>query len=185
MSDTNIQDLEMSEGGGGDVSASLSDANPNHNVIANKDALAESVHVLNDLVDNSTANLETTETTTHLEQNLNNYRKAFNTIFELSEDELNRIEEHVRNKILHNGENFLQQHENLRVNYEKFKIEYEQRFIELEADFNESQNKLGIELKNSHVYRTKATENGYFIYTFLFIFCHFDGFRKNISEPKL
>ena len=91
---------------------------------------------------------------------LNSYKRAFFTIFELSDDELNKIEEHVRHKIVHNGENFLQQHDTLRGNYEKFKIEYEQRFVELEADFNESQSKLGAELKNAQLFRIKANENG-------------------------
>jgi hypothetical protein len=133
---------------------SITETLTNQSGLASKEALSEVI------VDNSPfLNLDTNEPSS-LNENYNSYKKAFNVIFELSDDEIGKIEEHVRNKIINNGENFLQQHETLKANYEKFKIEYEQRFIELEADFNESQTKLGLELKNSHTFRLKATENG-------------------------
>jgi len=131
--------------------------------LTNQSGLASNKEALSEIIVDNTPylNLDTNEPPSSLtSENYNSYRKAFNVIFELSDDEIGKIEEHVRNKIVNNGENFLQQHESLKANYEKFKIEYEQRFIELEADFNESQTKLGLELKNSHTFRLKATENG-------------------------
>ncbi len=141
----------------------ISDMTTESQTVITNETLAESVNILNDLVEHATINLDVNSPvmlTNENAANLNNYKNAFFTIFELSEEELNRIEEHMKNKIVHHGENFLQQHETLKSNYEKFKIEYEQRFIELEADFNESQSKLGIELKNAQLYRIKASENG-------------------------
>ena len=137
-------------------------AGPLSETLTNQSGLASNKEALSEIiVDNSPfLNLDTNEPPSSLSENYNSYKKAFNVIFELSDDEIGKIEEHVRNKIVNNGENFLQQHESLKANYEKFKIEYEQRFIELEADFNESQTKLGLELKNSHTFRLKATENG-------------------------
>jgi len=159
MSDTLAeQDSEMNTDSNVNINMPLtfmSDTLVNQSIAPSKETLSEII------VDNTTfLNLETNESSVNANENLNSYKKAFSVIFELSDDELGKIEEHVRNKILNNGENFLQQHEHLKANYEKFKIEYEQRFIELEADFNESQTKLGLELKNSHTYKLKATENG-------------------------
>lgn len=94
------------------------------------------------------------------EQTESNYKRAFQTIFELTDEELNKIEDHLRQKIVQNGENFLQKHDNLQRDYEKIKIEFEQRFIELETEFNECQIKLSTESKNAHLYQIKATENG-------------------------
>jgi hypothetical protein len=89
-----------------------------------------------------------------------NYKRSFNKIFELTDDELNLIEETLRNKIIKNGENFIQQNDNLRITYEKLKIECEQRFVELESEYNECQSKLSVESKNSFLFRKKADENG-------------------------
>lgn len=88
------------------------------------------------------------------------YKRAFYTLFELTDEDLNKIEDHIKQKIIQNGENFLQKHDALQSSYEKFKIEYEQRFIELESEFTECQTKLSIESKNSHLYQIKANENG-------------------------
>ncbi|CAF0709464.1 unnamed protein product [Brachionus calyciflorus] len=88
-----------------------------------------------------------------------NYKRAFFTMFELTDEELNKIEEHLKEKIVSHAENFLQKHDYLQTSYEKFKIECEQRFIELEAEYTECQNKLTIESKNAHLYQIKSTEN--------------------------
>jgi hypothetical protein len=98
--------------------------------------------------------------TAHESTNNLNYKKSFNKIFELTDEELFLIEENLRNKIIKNGENFIQQSDNLRITYEKFKIECEQRFIELEAEYNECQAKLTTESKNCYLYKKKADENG-------------------------
>ncbi|RNA44217.1 nucleo TPR isoform X1 [Brachionus plicatilis] len=87
------------------------------------------------------------------------YKRVFHTIFELTDDELAKIEDHLKDKIQSHGENFLQKYDNLQANYEKFKIECEQRFIELESEYTECQNKLSFESKNAHLYQTKSTEN--------------------------
>ncbi len=107
----------------------------------------------------NTTNNETGLTAHESENNLN-YKKSFNKIFELTDEELYVIEENLRNKIIKNGENFIQQNDNLRIAYEKFKIECEQRFIELEAEYNECQTKLTNESKNCYLYKKKADENG-------------------------
>jgi hypothetical protein len=85
-------------------------------------------------------------------------KRAINTILELSEDELNRIEDYLKLKIIKNSENFLNQFDNLRATSEKLKIEYEQQFIELEAEYNECQTKLESESRNSHLNQIKANE---------------------------
>jgi hypothetical protein len=97
------------------------------------------------------------------------YKQMLSTIFDLSDDDLQSVAEHVRDKLVRNGESFLQQHDNLRAAYEKFKIEYEQRFIELESDFNECQSKLTVESKNSYLFRLKANENGLLSLLYRFI----------------
>jgi hypothetical protein len=89
-----------------------------------------------------------------------NDKRALNVIFELTDDELNKLEEHFRQKLQKNGGNFLQQHEQLKTSYEKFKIEYQQQFMDLESEYNECQTKLATETKNSHLFRIKANENG-------------------------
>ena len=88
------------------------------------------------------------------------YKQMLSIIFELTDEDLAKVEEHLRDKLIRNGEIFLQQHDTLRSNYEKFKIEYEQRFVDLESEFNECQNKLTQESKNSYLFRQKANENG-------------------------
>ena len=84
---------------------------------------------------------------------------SFNKIFELNDNELNMIEEHLRQKLIKNGENFISQHDSLKIDYEKFKIECEQRFIELESEFNECQSKLVVESEKAHLYKIKSDEN--------------------------
>jgi len=156
-----------------------SNANTNASLTLMTDALVSDFNA-----DNTPfMNIEANESRAN--ENLNSYKRAFSVIFELSDDELGKIEDHVRSKILNNGENFLQQHETLKGNYEKFKIEYEQRFIELEADFNESQTKLGLELKSSHTYKLKATENGELcLCNFLFLFSILNKFYSEIKNEK-
>ena len=53
-------------------------------------------------------------------------------LFELEDIEIARLEENLRQKLVKNAENFVQQHDLLRSNFEKLKIETEQRFVELE-----------------------------------------------------
>ena len=89
--------------------------------------------------------------------NENTAKRAINTILELSDDELNKIEEDLKNKIIRNSENFFNQYENLR---EKLKIEFEQQFLELETKYNECRIKLESESPNSHLNQTKANEFG-------------------------
>ena len=89
--------------------------------------------------------------------NENTAKRAINTILELSDDELNKIEEHLKTKIIRNSENFFNQYENLR---EKLKIEFEQQFLELETKYNECRIKLESESRNSHLNQTKANEFG-------------------------
>lgn len=81
-------------------------------------------------------------------------------LFELEDNEIARLEENLRQKLVKNAENFVQQHDLLRSNFEKLKIETEQRFVELEAEFTECQAKLSVEAKNAHLYKLKANENG-------------------------
>ena len=92
--------------------------------------------------------------------NENTAKRAINTILELSDDELNKIEEHLKTKIIRNSENFFNQYENLRASSEKLKIEFEQHFLELEAEYNECRIKLESESRNSHLNQTKANEFG-------------------------
>lgn len=108
----------------------------------------------------NTTNNENFVTAHESENNNLNYKKSFNKIFELTDEELLLIEENLRNKIIKNGENFIQQSDNLRITYEKFKIECEQRFIELESEYNECQTKLTTESKNHYLYKKKSDENG-------------------------
>lgn len=89
------------------------------------------------------------------------YKRIFYTIFDLSDEEMSKIEDHLREKISSHGESFLQKYDNLQAVYEKFKIECEQRFIELESEYTECQSKLSVESKNAHLYLTKSTENGF------------------------
>lgn len=89
--------------------------------------------------------------------NENAAKRAINTILELSDDELNKIEEDLKNKIIRNSEIFFNQYENLR---EKLKIEFEQQFLELETKYNECRIKLESESPNSHLNQTKANEFG-------------------------
>jgi hypothetical protein len=88
-----------------------------------------------------------------------NPKKALNLIFNLQDDEIDRIEEHLRSKLMENGEKFYLKYENLRISNEKYTIENEQRFVELEAEYNECQQKLGVESKNAHMYKLQADQN--------------------------
>ena len=92
--------------------------------------------------------------------NNTNCKQAIHTILELNEEELVKIEENLRNKILKNGENFLQKYDLVRADNEKIKIEFEQNFAELESSYIDLQSKFETELKNSHLYQAKANENG-------------------------
>lgn len=89
-----------------------------------------------------------------------NTKRAINTILELSEDELNKIEEHLRFKIVKNSENFLTQFDSLRASSEKLKIEFEQHFVELENEYTQCRIKLESESKSNHLNQTKANEFG-------------------------
>jgi hypothetical protein len=93
-----------------------------------------------------------------------NYKQMLSTIFELTDEDLLRVEEHLREKLVRNGENFMHQHDNLRANYEKCTIEYQQRFLELESEFTECQNKLAVESKNAYLFKLKSNENGNLIF---------------------
>ena len=95
-------------------------------------------------------------------------KQAIGSILELSEDELNRIEETLRSKIMKNSDNFMQKYDSLRVTSEKTRIEYEQHFIELESVYTQCQSRLENELKSSYFYKTKAAENGYLFTKFFF-----------------
>ena len=77
----------------------------------------------------------------------------------MQDDEIDRIEEHLRSKLIENGEKFYLKYENLRISNEKYTIENEQRFVELEAEYNECQQKLGVESKNAHMYKLQADQN--------------------------
>lgn len=87
-------------------------------------------------------------------------KHALNVMLELGEEELIKIEENIRKKILKNGESFMQKYDEMRAANEKVKVEYEQHFIELESTFVETQSKLETELKNSYLNQSKSTEHG-------------------------
>lgn len=89
-------------------------------------------------------------------------KQAIQTMLELSEEELAKIEERLRCKILKNGENFMQKFDTLRADAEKTKIEYEQHFSEMESGYVETQTKFEAELKKSLLFQAKANENGNF-----------------------
>ena len=108
-----------------------------------------------------------------------NDKRSFNKLFELTDDDLNLIEENLRLKIIKNGENFIQQSDAVRISYDKFKIECEQRFIELESEFNECQSKLSVESKNSFLYKKKNDENGRFFVSFFLQY--FSKLKLNVS----
>lgn len=83
---------------------------------------------------------------------------SFNAIFNLDEDEISKLEPTLKQKLIENGENFIQQHDNLRIAHERLKAEYEQRFVELETEYSECKAKLAVELESAYMYRTKASE---------------------------
>lgn len=85
-------------------------------------------------------------------------RPSFNAVFNLNDDELEKLDPTLKQKLVENGENFIQQHDNLRIAHERLKAEYEQRFLELESDYNECKDKLAVELESSYLYKTKASE---------------------------
>ena len=87
-------------------------------------------------------------------------RSSFNVIFNLAEDELERLEPALKQKLIENGENYIQQHDNLRINYERLKTEFEQRFMDLDAEYSECKSKLAAELESSYLYKTKANDFG-------------------------
>lgn len=131
----------------------------------------DNLHILNPF-DENTQNLDDPTTVTSPSAFLNvntddpnpasDYKRVFYSIFELNDEELAKIEDHLREKLQSHGENFLQKYDNLQASYEKFKIECEQRFIELESEYTECQAKLSIESKNAHLYHSKSAENGLF-----------------------
>lgn len=85
-------------------------------------------------------------------------RPSFNAVFNLNDDELEKLDPALKQKLVENGENFIQQYDNLRITHERLKAEYEQRFVELESDYNECKDKLAAELESSYLHRTKANE---------------------------
>lgn len=85
-------------------------------------------------------------------------RPSFNAVFNLDDEELNRLEPTLKQKLIENGENFIQQYDNLRIAHERLKTEYEQRFMELEADYTECKSKLAAELESSYLFKAKAGE---------------------------
>ena len=89
-------------------------------------------------------------------------KQAVHTMLDLSDQELAKIEEHLRVKILKNGESFMNKYDSMRADGEKVKVEYEQHFAELEATYLETQTKFETELNNSNLYQAKATGNGQF-----------------------
>ena len=97
-------------------------------------------------------------------------KHAVNVMLELGEEELIKIEENIRKKILKNGESFMQKYDEMRAANEKVKVEYEQHFIELESTYIDTQSKLETELKNSYLNQSKSTEHGMKIILFLCIF---------------
>jgi hypothetical protein len=99
-----------------------------------------------------------------------NIKRAINTILELSDEELNRIEENLRFKIIKNSENFLNQFDNLRASNEKLKIEFEQHFLDLEAEYKECRAKLESESKSNHLNQMKANEFGIFLFYFIYFY---------------
>jgi len=94
----------------------------------------------------------------HQIMNDTNMKRAVQTILELSEDELNKLDEHLRCKLMKNSENFLNQFDNLRASCEKLKIEYEQHFLELESEYNECRTKFELESRQSHLNQQKVNE---------------------------
>jgi hypothetical protein len=129
---------------------------PSNEAITVESAQAENVDIVN-LVD---MNLIEARSDMDTVQSIISHKKALGVIFELDEDELQKLDELLRGKLLRNGELFLQQHENLKISYEKFKIECEQRFLELESDYNQSQTRLKQELENSYLCKNRLTEIG-------------------------
>jgi phosphoglycolate phosphatase-like HAD superfamily hydrolase len=89
-----------------------------------------------------------------------NAKQTLSRMLHISEAEINAIEEHLRNKIIENGERFAIKYDDLNNVYEKFKVEYEQRFHDLEAEFVQCQSKLESESKDAYLYRTKYNEAG-------------------------
>jgi len=94
----------------------------------------------------------------HQIMNDTNMKRAVQTILELNEDELNKLDEHLRCKLMKNSENFLNQFDNLRASCEKLKIEYEQHFLELESEYNECRTKFELESRQSHLNQQKVNE---------------------------
>lgn len=121
-------------------------------------------------------------------------RSSFNVIFNLAEDELERLEPALKQKLIENGENYIQQHDNLRINYERLKTEFEQRFMDLDAEYSECKSKLATELESSYLYKTKANDFGTRIHSILIIFnsihylnlrlCCFFKMRKSHCWPS-
>ena len=91
-------------------------------------------------------------------------KRAIQTMLELSEEELAKIEERLRCKILKNGESFMQKYDTLRADAEKNKIEYEQNFVEMENSYIETRNKCEAELEKSMLFQAKANEHGNFVF---------------------
>lgn len=111
---------------------------------------------------NASLNLTTTSVASDELSKLNSYefKKEINKIFELDNDELAKIEEHIRMKILRNASNFMHKYDCLRADNEKIKVEYEQYFKELETNYFEAQAKFDAEMKNAHIHQSRAIENG-------------------------
>ncbi len=122
-------------------------------------------------------NTLTTAATSEELADLTSCKKAINTLLELSDDELMRIEENLRMKILRNGECFMQKFDCMQADHEKVKIEYEQNFKEMETMYIETQVKFESELKNAHLFQAKVNENG------TLITCHFSS--KILHAHKL
>ncbi len=125
----------------------------NQNLESGETQSAASLPLLNSLEQHTDASNNNTNNETL------NKQKILNVIFHLSEEEIDRIEDHLREKLIENGERYVQDHDQLRSTHERLRIEYQQRLIELESEFVENQEKLSTESKNAHLYRLKSNEN--------------------------
>ncbi len=105
----------------------------------------------------------TTAATSEELADLTSCKRAINTLLELNDDELMKIEENLRMKILKNGECFMQKFDCMQADMEKVKTEYEQNFKEMEAMYIETQVKFESELKNAHLFQARVNENGILI----------------------
>jgi hypothetical protein len=93
----------------------------NQNLESGETQSAASLPLLNSLEQHTDASNNNTNNETL------NKQKILNVIFHLSEEEIDRIEDHLREKLIENGERYVQDHDQLRSTHERLRIEYQHR----------------------------------------------------------